>query len=138
MWRTIASGIALTALVSWAGRSRADEALTKAIELGILGEHFLLVSADKTFDPSRGGTIALKLQATKDVDTSLFFLKAGFFDKDNHMHLAAPVRFDAGFPLKKGETIRVEIWEGRTPQKWHKIAIRKVEKPVPRSEYHYQ
>lgn len=86
----------------------------------------------------RGGTLVLTLEARKDIDTSMCFYKAGFFDQKGKLQLASPVRFDAGFPLKRGESMRVEIWEGRAPQDWHKIALRKVDKAAPRSEYHYQ
>jgi hypothetical protein len=116
---------------------KADE-LKKSVELGELDAHFELASAERSVDPERGDTLVLKLKAKRDMDTSQLFYKAGFFDKDGHMHLASPVRFDAGFPLKKGESMRVEVWEGRDPQNWQKISLRKVNRPVSRSEYHYQ
>jgi hypothetical protein len=112
--------------------------LAKVIDLGPLEEYFKLVAVDQVADPNRGGTITLKLEARKDVDTSLFFCKVGFFDKEKHLHLASPLRFSAAFPLQKGETIQADAWEGRTPQNWHRIAIRRVEKPTVRSEYHNQ
>lgn len=132
---------ALFVLLAFADSGQAQEkadALTKSIELGVLEEYFKVVSTERTFDPSRGGTIVLKLEVKKDVDTSQLFCKVGFFDKDKHMHLAGPLRFDAAFPLQKGESINVTCWEGRMPQEWHRIAIRRVEKPVLRSEYHNQ
>jgi hypothetical protein len=112
--------------------------LKEAIDLGPLEEYFKLVSVERVVDPNRGSSITLKLQAKKDVDTSQCFCKVGFFDKGRHMHLASPLRFEAAFPLLKGESINATCGEGRTPQEWHKIAVRKIDKPVPRSEYHYQ
>jgi hypothetical protein len=115
-----------------------NEALRKAVDLGPLGEFFKLVSVERSFDPSRGGAITLKLEAKKDVDTAPLFFKVGFFDKEKHLALASPLRFDAAFPLQKGESISASCWDGREPRDWHKIAVRKVEKQVPRGEHHYQ
>lgn len=109
-----------------------------AIDLGPLEEYFRVLTSEQVRDPNRGTTVVLKLQAKKDVDTSQFFLKAGFFDSDNHLGQASPVRFDAAFPLKKDESMRVEIWAGRTKQEWHRVTFRRIEKEAPKSEYHYQ
>jgi hypothetical protein len=127
---------AFVAMHSQLGAQDKNEALLKALDLGSLGDDFKLVAAAKVFDQQTGGQITLKLQALKDIDTSALFYKAGFFDKDNHLHLSSPARLEAAFPLKKGESINMVMWEGRTPQEWHRISIRKVDKVVPRSEYH--
>jgi len=125
------TAMALTVVLSLAGRARSDEkadALKQSIDLGELNVPFKLASAERVVDPMRGGLVVLKLEAKKDIDTSQLSYKAGFFDKDGQLHFASAVWFAAAFPLRKGESIRMEIWEGPAPQPWHRIALRKVDK----------
>jgi hypothetical protein len=102
-----------------------NAALRKCIDLGTLGEYFKLTGVDRVFDPQRGGSITLRLEATKEVDTSRLNYKIGFFDQDNSLRLSSDIRFEAAFPLQPGESVKVICWEGREPQEWKKIVIRK-------------
>lgn len=141
MGRALALVVVLTTLAEGTAQPPANPPtipLKAEIDLGPLDDYFRVLTSEQVIDPARGITVVLKLQAKKDVDTSQFFLKAGFFDKENHLHQASPVRFDAAFPLKKDESMRVEIWAGRTQKPWHRVTLRRIEKEVPKSEYHYQ
>jgi hypothetical protein len=124
-------GVVLIALALCATRVTADDKpnpLKEAVELGTLSEYFKVVSVDHSFDPMRGGTIHIKLEALKSVDTSRLKYKVGLYDKNNQLHLASEVRFDAAFPLEKGESIKLDCWDGREPQEWKRIVFRKDER----------
>jgi hypothetical protein len=108
------------------------DVLKTAVELGPLGEYFKVVTVEHDFDPMRGGTVRMKLEVVKPVDTSRLKYKIGFYDKDNRLHLASEVRFDAAFPLEKGESIQLKCWDGREPQEWKRIVFRKDESDAPK------
>jgi hypothetical protein len=86
--------------------------LKKAIVVGHLGEFFELtkVQPGPTQPAPRGmpreGTLILTLRAKKAVDTSELCFKVGCFDKEDILIRAVPLQLD-GFPLEKGESIRV-------------------------------
>jgi len=127
MGRTITTTVAIATALWCACASSAanDSTLAKSIDLGEFGDYFKLVSADR-----RVNNVTLMLEAKKDVDTSQLFLKAGFFDAHDVLQKASPVTFQAAFPLKKGESIPVRFTiDGDVV--WSRIAIRKVDKPVP-------
>lgn len=129
---------------AWAQKKAKDDnhpakpqEIEKIIDLGSLGEYFDLVSATRmarddsrpTMTSSKYGdaSITLKLQAKKDVDTSRCFFKAGFFDNNNHLCHACDVVFEAKFPLIKGESVNVLLYDGGKQTAWGKIAVRKNE-----------
>lgn len=146
MYRAVPSVMILSLILAGfvPAQDKKSDDLMKSIDLGALGEHFKLLSAEWDFDPQRGGTVVLKLEAKKDIDTSRLYFKVGFFDKSNHLHATNPLRFMAAFPLQKGESIRVDTLDergagdGSDPQNWHRIVIRKIDNPTKPSEYHYQ
>lgn len=122
--------LVLPAFVS--AQDKTDD-LVKAIDLGPLEENFKLVAAEHVFDPQKGGTLFMKLRAKKDIDISSLYFRVGFFDKDNYLHLASPLRYPAAFPIRKGEAISLEASDGKVPQEWHRIVVRKVDR-LTRSE----
>jgi hypothetical protein len=104
------------------------EALKKIVDLGPLAEYFTLLEVRHETTDFQGNTFHFKLEAKKDVDTTLLTnYKVGFFDRDNHLHLASELRFVAGFPLKAGERLMATSWDGREWRSWHRIAVRQVE-----------
>ena len=126
--------IALVLCIAMAMPVVAQEAdVSKAINLGPLADSFTLVSAEAG-PHERGIGIWLKLRAKKDVDTTDLYYQVGFFDKGKVVVQAAPLKFQANFPLQSGETVHAACTyvnaafeEGTYP--WHTIVIRLGKKP---------
>jgi hypothetical protein len=108
--------------------------VSKSINLGPLADSFTLISATAAQGGPTEIGILLKLRAKKDVDTSDLNFQVGFFDKGKVVIKAAPLKFEANFPLQTGEMVyascifgNVEFEEGNYP--WHTIVIRQGKKP---------
>ena len=128
-WRLGLAALLITAFApSVPADDRPDKALKQVVVPGPLADHFDIVSARKRIEETRGVYIILKLRAKKEVDTGNLFFKAGYFDREKHLHEVDELRFEAGFVLQKGETVNAQLWAGREDRKWDRIVIQKAKR----------
>jgi hypothetical protein len=141
--------VGVLALLAWGvpGSSQKDpDPLVKRIDLGPLSPFFDLIDA-QTVGPRRLGPapvtegeappaqrLILNLKAKKDVDTSTLNVKIGSFDKADTLLRAVPLRFGEGFPLHKGESVRVACDVLHPPEVQGKLVIREPGKQTPKKD----